>query len=385
MGMKIKLFYLLVFFPYGLGLTAEPSSPADYEQMPWLVRVEQFENVFYGMAIGTPSRLFFSGSLRKGACKTAVGGEQLSPNRILSADVCSQEPCWGVGVAELEKPTSATPLQYSQRPIQAGSLATLMHRQNDQFVPIKVLVQARSGPFFYLPYITGGDWMEPVLDEDGALVCLTVGKVCVQPEEILKLVQPRQEEKEKAYPTAFSPAFSFLLGGAWGGWIEDDHGAFVLSMGLGFTVKWITLLGRFAFLFHTGVQTLRISESSLSGVFTADPYEARLELECRLRIALEDRLRLEPAVGLMVGWLFFTANGPALFSKQPGCDPYLDACPVVVRDPDAYLDDVRRFGWGLQLGLDLVNDSAAIGYRFIPAFAAADIGDAHLVVVGWSY
>ncbi len=386
---RLFIFSLLSLFLSGAALAGESSSSETAEPLPGRVRLEQAGWISEGLVLGDPARLIVSRSLREGPCRTAAAGEDLAPNRILSVKICRQEPCWGMGVVELEHPTSAAPLQFSQRPILAGSLVTLRQWQEGRRAPIQVLVQACSGPVFYLP-VGMGEVGEPALDEDGAVVCVVVNRLCVRPEEILQKAKPREEgEEAEAPPPLVRPAFSFALGGAWGGWVESGHGAFILSLGAGATFNWVTLLGRFSFLFHSGVQTLRVTDpvDSARGTFTADPYEARLELECRMRIPLvkDDTLRLEPALGIMVDWLFFTASGPAMFSGEAGCDPYRDACPMVVRDPDGYLDDVRRFGWGMQLGLDLVSGKTAIGYRFIPALAAADIGNAHLVVYGISF
>lgn len=180
------------------------------------------------------------------------------------------------------------------------------------------------------------------------------------------------------------PIIGFHFGAGIGGFLE---GAFVMTIDVGVAL-WDQLAFVLRFQMGLGEESpVHVVSDDLGvGSVPRMNYDVSIGLETRYRLMLFEvegsPLYLDFAAGVMYQASMSEATGTAVFSGDPGCNPYEEPCPIML---DESSHNHTREGVGPTFGADLRFFGLNLGYRFVPGAISYQIPDTHYITFGVSF
>jgi hypothetical protein len=306
-----------------------------------------------------------------------------------------------IDVLTLANPLPIGPLELSDKQPAVGErIFSLAHwpDKKTRYEMIEVLVLGNSNSSFWvsplaeiaMPVVNSSAQVLGVYAYDGLVLPTTkllseASSVGSYPGSVKA---PKEQEEVEQEIAKFSMALR--LGSQTGGWVEKDHGAFLFLVDFGARLwDFWSVMFRIGGAGHSGTKLLSVQglDGEGPGVFSAKAGELILGLESKFRLLIskESRLAIQLTVAGIYHFMFLNSDDMAAFSSDPACDPLQQACSIIFRDVDAYLEDNREHGVGLQLGLDLEYYFLLLGYRFIPKALASNLPNTHKITFGFSF
>ncbi|MBI5498837.1 MAG: hypothetical protein HY907_01230 [Deltaproteobacteria bacterium] len=295
---------------------------------------------------------------------------------------------YGFFVLTLERPLDGRPLELAADPPRLGDRVYTLDTATDddgeeRFELVETTVTSASASRFTLgmagAQTYGG---APVLDASGRIVGLVDWGTGVV--GVARLLEP---ESLQPRPMALLPVLGLRGYYQWGG-MPDGTGGALFELGVSLWDQLGIVVG-FGVNGGEGVHELRLDAPSATvgpGRLTVEDIGIDLGLELQYRLLLARwpmPLHLRFAAGVRYEYLGRDPSGPALYSGDPACDPSAPGAVCrLVSGPTP--DDLGRHGVGLIVGADVTLGGFSAGYRFIPAAAAYNIADTHVVLVGFS-